>query len=301
MPTAAPVAFPLGAPTYSGTLLTVDTALTQPTRITRRIADIALQNFIVSRIFAPGGAVSGGAVVYDQAVLNELYLDRPVERVMPGDEFPIVTSQRQAPKVAEVEKNGGKFFVTDEARDRNDSVHFSNQTTQLANTIVRKMNTRAVAEMEAAIAALGGAGTFVGHSWSAFQPAGTTPTAPASTPASDLLKGQYLADVDELGVVYDLLILNPAEKLSLATGYGDRLAAMLDAAGIKEVFSSNRVAAGTGYAVARGQVGALSIEKPLGTETWRESKTERTWVQASVRPVMYVTNPYSIKKLTGLS
>ena len=300
MPTA-PVAFPLGAPTYTGTTVTVDTALQQPTRITRRIADLTLQNFIVTRIFAAGPQVTGGAVVYDQAMLNELYLDRAVERVMPGDEFPIVTSQRTAPKVAEVEKYGGKFFITDEARDRNDAVYFNNQTTQLGNTIVRKTNTRAVVELEAAIAALSGAGTFVGHSWSAYQPNGTTPTAPASTPGGDLLKAQYLADVDELGVTYDLLLVNPAEKLSLATGYGDRLQDALDGAGISEVFASNRIAAGTAYMVARGQVGALSIEKPLSTETWREPKTQRNWVQSSVRPVMYVTNPYSIKKMTGLS
>jgi hypothetical protein len=301
MTTAAPVAFPLGPPTITGNQLTVDTALNQPTRITRRIADITLQNFIVTRIYAPGPPVSGGAVVYDQAMLNELYLDRDVERVMPGDEFPIVTSQRQAPKIAEVEKDGGKFFVTDEARDRNASVFFQNQVVQLGNTIVRKTNTRAVAELEAAIAALGGAGTFVGHSWSTFQPAGTTLTAPALTPAADLLKSQFLADVDELGVVYDLLLVNPAEKLSLATGYGDKLQAMLDAVGIKEMFSSNRIVAGTAYQVARGQVGALSVEKGLGTETWREPKTEKTWVQSGLRTTQYVTNPYSIKKLTGLS
>lgn len=298
---AAPVAFPLGAPTYSGTTVTVDVALQQPTRITRRIADLTLQNFIVTRIFAAGPQVTGGAVVYDQATLNELYLDRAVERVMPGDEFPVVTSQRTAPKVAEVEKYGGKFFITDEARDRNDAVYFNNQTTQLGNTIVKKTNTRAVAEMEAAITALSGAGNFAGHSWSAYQPNGTSPTAPASTPAADLLKAQYLADTDELGVNYDLLIVNPAEKLSLATGYGDRLQDMLDSVGINELFASNRVTAGTGYMVARGQVGALSIEKPLSTETWREPKTQRNWVQSSVRPAMYVTNPYSIKKITGLA
>jgi hypothetical protein len=57
---------------------------------------------------------------------------------------------------------------------------------------------------------------------------------------------------------------------------------------------------GTAYVVATGQVGELRIEKALGTETWREEKTQRTWVQSDVRPVMYVTNPYSIKKVTGL-
>jgi hypothetical protein len=43
------------------------------------------------------------------------------------------------------------------------------------------------------------------------------------------------------------------------------------------------------------------VEKPLGTVTWREEGRERTWVQASVRPVMYVTNPYAVIKVTGLA
>jgi hypothetical protein len=296
----APVAYPLGPPTYSGNTLTVDTALNQPTRITRRIADMTLQRLIVSSIFAPGGSVSGGAVVYDQALLNELYLDRDVERVAPGDEFPIVTSVRQAPNVAEVEKWGGKFWVTDEAKDRNDVTTFNNQVTQLGNTIVRKVNTRAVETLETAITALGGAGTFGGQDWTAVVTGGSSQTNSSAWPAADFAKAQMLADVEELGVVYDLWLVNPLDKAQLAIVYGSALAGVLDSFGIA-MFSSNRIAAGTAYAVARGQVGEIRIEKPLGTETWREQKTERTWVQSSTRPVMYVTNPYSIKKITGLA
>jgi hypothetical protein len=77
--------------------LTVDLALQQPTRITRRIADITLERFIATRIFAQGGPVSGGAVVFDQAVLNELYLTRDVEQRAPGDEYPVVTSSVSPP------------------------------------------------------------------------------------------------------------------------------------------------------------------------------------------------------------
>jgi hypothetical protein len=45
----------------------------------------------------------------------------------------------------------------------------------------------------------------------------------------------------------------------------------------------------------------MRIEKPLGTETWREPETERTWSQTSVRPVMYVTNPFSVLQANGLA
>lgn len=296
----APVSYPLGPPTYQGNQLTVDTALNQPTRITRRIADLTLTNLIVSQIFAPAGSVSGGAVVYDQAMLNELYLDRDVERVGPGDEFPNVTSVRTAPRVAEVEKWGGKFFVTDEARDRNNQSSFNNQVTQLANTITRKINQRAVAELEAAITALGGAATFTGQDWSAVVTAGTAASSNAAFPAADFAMAQMLADVDELGVTYDLWLLNPMQRMQLAVVYGDRLDQVLSAHNLA-IFASNRVPNGTAYALARGQVGELRIEKALGTETWREPKTEKSWVQSSVRPVMYVTNPYSIKKVVGLN
>lgn len=297
----APVSYPLGPPAVNGNNLTVDTALKQPTRITRRIADITLQNFIVSRIFAPGGTVTGGAVIYDQAVLNELYLDRDVERVMPGDEFPIVGSSRQAPKVAEVEKYGGKFFVTREAKDRNDVVHFNNQVTMLGNTITRKVNTRSVAELDAAIAGLGGAGTYVGRDWSSVVTAGTSASQADDYPVRDFVEAQRLADVDELGVHYDLWLVNPNQKAMLTILYGDKLQDLLDSLGIKEVFASNRVAAGTGFAVASGQVGELRIEQPLETETEYITRNQKTLVQSSVRPVMYVTNPYSIKKVTGLA
>lgn len=297
---SAPVAYPLGPPTYSGNTLTVDTALNEPTRVTRRIADLTLQRFIVSQIFATGGGVSGGAVVYDQALLNELYLERDVERVMPGDEFPIVTSVRQAPKVAEVEKWGGKFFVTDEARDRNDVTSFNNQVTQLANTMVRKVNTRAIETLEAAISAIGSALTFEGNDWSAVVTTGSSATSAEGWPAADFAKAQMLADVDELGVNYDLWLVNPAERAQLAIVYGAALGDVLAAHGI-EMYASNRVAAGTAYVLERGAVGEIRVEKALGTEAWREQSTERTWVQSSVRPVMYVTNPYSIRKVTGLA
>jgi hypothetical protein len=302
MPTTetAPVTYPLGAPTLSNNRVTVDLALNQPTRITRRIADLTLQKFIVTRIFAQGGQVSGGAVVYDQATLNEMYLARDVQRVAPGDEFPIVGSQRTVPLVAPVEKWGGKFEVFDEARDRKNVAYFNNQTTQLANTIVRKLNQRAVAELESAISALGGAGTFVGHNWGTVVTGGSSQTNNSGWPAADFAAAQLAADTDELGVTYDLWIVNPKQKANLVITYGDKLQAMLDSLGIREVYASNRVANGTAYAVASGEVGEIRIEKPLSTETWREAGRESTWVQSSVRPVMYVTNPYSIKKVTGL-
>ncbi len=301
MTSPAPVAYPLGAPTLTGNQLTVDMALKQPGRITKRLSDLTLQKFIVDRIFASSGtSVASGAVIYDQLTRNELYLTRDVEERAEGAEYPIVGSDRTEPKVAQSEDWGGKFWITDGAVRRNDKVFFDNQVTQLANTIVRKVNQRAVSTLEAAIAELGGAGVVPGNDWSDVTLTGTAPTPNNQRPFADFAKVQLAADVEELGVTYDLLIVNPQEKHNLRVAYGPELDEVLKDAGI-ELFASNRVTAGEGYMVARGQVGFLDYEQGLTTETWREQKTRRHWVQSSVMPIMGVTNPYSIKKLTGLA
>jgi hypothetical protein len=272
--------------------------LNQPTRVTRFIMDLSLQRFIADRVFQSGGGVTGGAVIYDVATQNWLYADRDVQRVSPGGEFPIITSSRPVPSLATVEKWGGKVYVTDEAKDRNNSVALTNQLRQLTNTIIRKINARAVAELETALAAIP-ALTYTGHDWNAYQPAGTSPSALANSPMSDLLMAQMQADKDELGVNYDTAILNPLNVLRLNQVYGSGLVQGLQDLNLT-IYSSNRVAVGTGYILSSQQVGELRVEKPLGTETWREQKTERNWIQSSVRPVMFVSNPYAVRKITGI-
>lgn len=295
----AEVAHPLAPPTISGNNVTVDTMLNQPTRVTRMLMDLTKQKFIIDRVFASAGGVTGGAVLYDQQTQNELYASRDVQRVAPGAEFPIVTSDRLAPQVAEVEKWGGKVFITDEARERNNSALFTNQVRQLANTIVRKLNQRAVQELEDSITAT--SQTFAGNDWSAVVTTGNSASSAELWPARDFVHAQTLAEEDELGVVIDTWLVNPAQYENLAIIYGSNLDQVLRAHGISELYSSNRVTAGTAYALARGQVGEMRLEKPLSTQTWYEEATERTWVQASVRPVMYVTNPYAVFKVTGLA
>jgi hypothetical protein len=295
-----PVQHPLGPPTISGTDITVDLMLNQPTRITQFVMDITLERFVLDRLFTSPGGVTGGAVVFDVIQGNDLYTDRDVRPVAPGAEFPLVTSQRRAPQVAEVEKFGGKYFFTDEARDRNDQVAFQNENVRLGNTIVRKLNSRAIEVVEAAVAANGGASTFAGHVWATAIPNGSNPTPPAQTPIADFAAAQLAADIQELGIVYDTALVNPKELNSLRLFYGSGLEQALADNGFDEVYASNRVTAGTAYFVASGQLGQMRLEQPLATETWRAPETQRTWVQSSVRPVMFVDNPFAVQKVTGL-
>jgi hypothetical protein len=213
---------------------------------------------------------------------------------------------RRVPRVAQVEKFGGKYFFTDEARDRNDQAAFRNENVRLGNTIVRKLNTRAIEVLEAAIAANAGQSTFVGHNWATAIPNGSNPTPPASTPAADFANAQLMADQRELGINYNIALVNPsqlnaARLFYTGTGNSGGLEQMLTDNGFDEIYASNRIPVGTAYFVAEGQLGEMRLEQPLATESWREPETQRSWVQSSVRPVMYVTNPFAVVKATGLA
>jgi hypothetical protein len=210
-----------------------------------------------------------------------------------------VSATRPAPKVAQVEKWGGMFFITDEARDRNAVALFNNQVTKLSNTIVRKLNQRAIQELEASIAISGQ--TTAGQNWGTSLTTSYTTSTPATLPFADIINAQAAADALELGVVYNLLLVNPAQAAVLKKLTKMPLGMSMGDIGIDEVYASNRVPAGTAYLAARNQVGEMRVEQPLATETWREQNTDRTWLKSGVRPVMYVTDPYSVFKLTGLA
>lgn len=297
----AAVPHPLGPPVVSGTNITVDLMLQQPTRITKMIMDLTLQRFVADRIFASAGGVQGGAVVYDEATVNELWTTRDIERIEPGMEVPILTSERPQPKVALVEKWGGKVWISDEAKDRNNSAEFARQVRQVANTVVRKLNQRAIEVLEASITASGQ--IMVGRNWSIATDVG--PDAQITTrqnlPFRDFALVQRMADEDELGVNFTLWLLNPQEYSNLVILYGAQgLRDILQAMGV-DIYVSNRIAAGTAYVVAGTSTGEMRVEQPLRTVTWREEGRERTWVQSTVRPVMFVTNPFAVMKVTGLA
>jgi hypothetical protein len=282
---------PYGPPVVTNTTITVDVMLRQPTRITRMIMDITRERFISDRIFANGGGVAAGAVVFDEVQANDVYPNRDVEAIAPAAEFPIVTTERRAPNTAEVEKWGGKVFITDEARDRNDTAEFTKEVRQLANVIVRKLNQRAVGALVAAL--VGGGRDVIGNNWATYNPETSSPLA---SPAYDFGRANMQAENEEFGIDYGLWLINPQEALILTAIYG----AALGAPGMPNFYSSPRVPPGEAYAVAERQVGQQRIEKPLGTETWREPKTERTWVQSSVRPLWFVDNRYAILHFLAL-
>jgi hypothetical protein len=295
------VTFPLSGPSISGTTYTVDFLLENPTRVTQAVARLALQRFYVDRIFAPAGPITGGAVIYDQVTSNDLYANRDVQRIEPGREFPVVTFDRGAPLTAQVEKFGGKFPVTDEARRRNQTGRINRALVRLANTIVRKVQQRALAELQAAITA--NTRTASGVSWTTAMSSNPSTLAFGSSPSRDFARIQRLTMEAELGYDYNLAIMNPAQWEVLTTIYGSpqETRAAMGIYGINDVWVTPRKAAGSVYFLAERQVGELGYEVPMGTETWRDPDgRQQDWYQTSVLPIVFVTDPFAIVELTGV-
>ena len=293
---------PLGPPTVSGTQVTVDFLLNNPTRVTRVIADLVMRNFFLDRVFATGGDVQGGAVLYDQPTYLDVYTNRDVEQISPGNEFPILTGVRVAPLVAVVQKFGGKFPVTDEARRRNNIGRVTNQMRRVANTIVRKMNQRGIAEMNAVVAAT--SRTFTSISWGTATTQSLTTATPASRPLATLAAARHEAEMNEAGYVYDTMIIHPDQMQQLVEVYGTNLDQALSANGIEDLIATPRATTGTALIMVGQGVGELRLEEPLNTVTEYEGAPElrqQTWIQTSVNPVLYVTDPYAIIQATGLT
>lgn len=286
-------------PELSGRRLTVDVALKQPTLIRAQIAKLADDQILLPKFFRNlGQPVTGGGMLYSVVQAADLFTT-DVEKRSPGSEYKVVEGVDPEPKLATVEDWGGKFQITDEQISRNDVSYLDQQTTQLANTIARKLD---VAAMIAVNTAIGGGNTVVGHDWSTVVISGpdTSLTPPVERPTADLSLAQLAADLQELGVKHDLLVLHPDQAHDLRVAYGDGLDAMLKSAGV-ELFSNPRVTAGVGWAIQSGQVGTIGFEAPLTVDTWDDRATRSRWVQAYAVPAIAVDRPYAAKKLIGLA
>lgn len=296
-----PLHFPLGPPEPDGGEITVDVLLQDVNLVTRVISNIALQKFFVDRVFAPAGPISGGAQMYEQATENDLYAARDVQRVEPGREFPIISFERPEVKTAQVEKFGGKFPVTDEARRRNRQGPINKAMLQLGNTIRRKTQQRALGELTAAVTEF--SRTMAGTSWVDAAQTAEADKVPVDLPIADLTAVEEANEELELGYVYDLAIMNPSDWRNFRLAAGGKVAdarALLADSGIKDVWRTNRKAAGSIYWLAERQVGELGFEVPLSTEKWRDADgKQQDWLQAFVLPIVYVTDPFAILETTG--
>lgn len=288
-------------PSLSGRTLTVDYALKHPSILRDRIAALADDAILLPKFFRPYGAkVEGGGLLYATLQASDMFTS-DVEQRAPGTEYRVVEGVDPTPKLAVVEDWGGRFQVFDEQITRCDISYLDQQTTQLANTIARKLDTRAMAALSAANIAqftpLAGWGnlTFVGP-LDAITPSGDRPSA-------HWAEVQEMADLEELGVKHDLLIVAPEQAKQLRVAYGADLDAALESAGFTNgLYANPRIPAGTAFAAQEGQVGVVGFETAgLVVEVYDDRSTRSKWVQAYAVVSFAVDRPYAAKKITGLS
>jgi hypothetical protein len=286
-------------PELVGQRLTVDVALKQPSILRDQIAKLADDQILLPKVFRPFGAqVQGGGLLYSVIAASD-FLTGDVEKRSPGSEYRVIEGVEPTPQLAVVEDWGGKFSVSDEQRTRNEVSYIDQQTTQLANTIARKLDTRAVdALLAAPIASLA-----VTNPWSALTFVGpdTGLTTSANRPTAHFAQAREIADNAELGVVFDTLLVAPAQARALRTAYAENLDAMLESAGFTEGMVSNpRIPTGTAFVAQGGMVGTVGFEAPLTVEVYDDRSIRSIWVQSYCVPAFAVDRPYAAVKITGL-
>ncbi|MGV0796190.1 major capsid protein [Mycolicibacterium elephantis] len=287
-------------PTLNGRQLTVDVALRQPTIIRDRIARLADEQILLPKFFRTHGAkVEGGGLLYSVVAASDFFTT-DVEKRAPGAEYKVVEGVDPEPRLAVVEDWGGRFQVIDEQLTRNDVNYLDQQTTQLANTIARKLDTRAVAALAAANIA-----TFTpAFGWGALAFVGPLDalTPSVDRPTAHFAEAQEMADLEELGVRHDTLIVHPEQARQLRTAYAEELDDMLASAGFTDgMFANPRIPAGTAFVAQGGMVGTVGFEAALTVEVYDDRSTRSRWVQAYAVPAFAVDRPYAAKKITGLS
>jgi hypothetical protein len=290
--------YPPGSPTVSGTTLTVEMALAQPAYVQRAIEDLTLQRFIADFVFAAGPPAPSGSVLYDQVTAALLYAERDIQEIEPASEFPLLTFPGAAPLVANVKKWGGAFFVTDEQRDRNRFDVLARNLRMTTNTIIRKMDTVAVAALNAApILTQAASGD-----WSTA----------ATDIVSDVQTAKYAVANQDFGYEVDTVLLNPAQALDIRKDADIRSVLPRENVDRNPLFSddlngllglnwieSNRVTAGTVYLLQRQVVGSRSDEQALTSEVIPDRRKQVTYIQAWRKVVPYVTDPKAAIRISG--
>ena len=217
-----------------------------------------------------------------------------VEKRTPGAEYKVVEGVEPEPRLALVEDWGGKFQVTDEQRTRNDVSYLDQQITQLANTITRKLDVAAMGAIAAA-----GVGTIIpATNWEDLVFVGPLDqiTPSADRPTAHLAEAQEAADLEELGITHNMLVLHPTQARQLRSAYAENLGAMLESAGL-ELFANPRIPEGEAYVVEKSMVGTVGFEQGLTVEVYDDRSTRSTWVQAYAVPAFAVDRPYAAKRI----
>lgn len=297
--------YPPLSPTVSGTLLTVDAFLKAPLQVQKTLQDLTRQRFLADRLFSAGGTATGGAVIYDQILGNDLYTTADVQAITPGSEFPLLEELGPAPLVAKTTKWGGSIQVTYEERDRDRRDVVNRKLTKLRNTIVKKVDVVSLAVLKAAPILTSAASAL----WSTV-----------STPIQkDVSTAQMLVDQQDMGYTLTDAYVSPATMNSMVNN--DKVTQAIQTfnnGGIQNPLGqtpteprlrgflgldwhvTNRVLDTEAILVGGQMAGSLSDEKPLYTRVVDLPHRETVLIMGARLCVPYVTDPKSVVRITGV-
>lgn len=300
------VSSPPPAPTISGSTISIDAWLANPVRVTRFLNDLAAGYSIADRMLSAGPDIPGGALIFDQLLTTDWFLDADVEEIRPLANFPDLTDSAANPKVAASAKYGGQVTISREQKMRNRWDVVMRELIKLRNTVVRKKDTVAIAAIDAApVQTLAGVDLT---------------SATAQQVITMLATAKGLIDNLEMGYDADLVLFNPIQGDELignaslltilqqdgpAPGSGQPLrTGVLGRILDMEVVKSNRVTAGTARVVDSRMVGGISQEEGSGVltniyETDRSGPKD-THVQGWWPGLVYISDPKAAVNVSGV-
>jgi len=145
--------YPVGAPTLSGALLTIDTLLKSPTQIRRRLQTLSDLRFVADQLLTQRFRSSGGAVLVEQnpTVINT----RAVRAVAPGAEYPYANPSDGNPSLLAVQNWGQAERLTDARIKRhiNGGDELDRVLRVLLNSIIAKVDAVAIAAIASNVTA----------------------------------------------------------------------------------------------------------------------------------------------------
>jgi len=289
--------YPAGAPSTSGTRLTVDRLLKSPTVLAKRI--ITDNTPFLSELLFRQGTNDSGTVIYSESSIEDRYPSRgDVQEVTPGGAFPMVDIAEAGDKVALSTTFGAGYYVTDQAKSRNQLDVIAKGNMKVRNALLRQDAARCLTLFESKAPTVSSVGAWTTSKiWK-----------------TDLLKGVAQIKGLQLGYNPDSVIISPntatnllllddlqnwapRENANLNPLYNPSLNGLLGLNWIVNEFADDDQA----IILTQKVTGINSVEKPYGVEVTREGTLKRDVVIADRWSVPIIDEPGSALVITGIA
>jgi hypothetical protein len=192
------LAYPAGAPTTTGTRLSVDRLLKAPTVLAKRIVTDDTK-FLSDLLFRPG-TTDSGTVIYSESAIEDKYPSRgDFTEIAPGSAYPMVDIAETGDKVALSTKFGAGYEVTVEAKRRNQLNVIAKGNLKLRNALLRQDAARCLAAFDAKVPTVNSVGA-----WSTTKVWKT-----------DLLQAKNTIQGLRLGYAADTVLISPNTETTL--------------------------------------------------------------------------------------